>query len=82
MNALKYNIATIGYVHTSYGDRNISNVKSDIDEWADHWVMYGISGIFLDEMSHEGDKLPYYEEIYAYVLGKSGLKEVFGNPGT
>ena len=39
------------------------------------------SGIFIDEMSTETSTLSYYEELYEYILSKTGLDEVHGNPG-
>jgi len=81
MSELADKVTTVGYVQTGYGTRDISTVKAEIDEWANHWVSHGLSGIFIDEMSNETNKLPYYEELYAYILSKPGLEEVHGNPG-
>jgi hypothetical protein len=81
MSELAGKVTTIGYVFTGYGTRDISTVKAEIDEWADHWVTHGLSGIFIDEMSTETSTLSYYEELYEYILSKTGLDEVHGNPG-
>ena len=64
MSELAGKVTTIGYVFTGYGTRDISTVKAEIDEWADHWVPHGLSGIFIDEMSTETSTLSYYEELY------------------
>lgn len=81
MSALADKVTTIGYVFTGYGTRDISTVKTEIDEWANNWVPHGLSGIFIDEMSTETSTLAYYEELYDYILSKSGLDQVHGNPG-
>ena len=81
MSELADKVTTVGYVPTGYGNRDISTVKAEIDEWADHWVPHGLSGIFIDEMSNETSKLSYYEDLYVYIMSKPGLEEVHGNSG-
>lgn len=75
----------IGYVHTSYGQRDIGLVKDEIDAYyswytGDDW---GIDGIFLDEMSNDSATLSYYEELYEYIHDVGGVyaDDVVGNPG-
>lgn len=71
-------VVVLGYVYTSYGARNASEVKADVDKYYD-W--YGVDGIFLDEVWNYEDKLQYYSDLAGYVWGK-GLQWVVGNPGT
>ena len=72
-------VTTLGYVYTSYGSRNLTNVISDIDLYAQY---YNVSGIFLDEMAPGSNALPYYSQIYDYVKSKTNLPIVVSNPGT
>ena len=73
-------VNVFGYVHTSYGDRNIDDVKKEIDTWVLWYPL--IDGIFIDEAEYrasQGDE-PYYLEVYNYIKSK-GLKSM-NNPGT
>lgn len=71
----------IGYVHTSYGARNIATVKAEIDQYA---LWYAMDGFFIDEMANDSDPghLGYYADIYSHVKAKDPAFTVFGNPGT
>jgi hypothetical protein len=69
----------IGYVYTQYGARDIDVVKADIDS---HVSLYGVDGIFIDEMSNLAGNLAYYEELYDYIKALSADYSVIGNPGT
>lgn len=68
-----------GYIHTSYGTRNINDVKADIDNWY-NW--YNIYGFFVDEMDNVTGHEAYYQEIYNYIKGLWSGFLVIGNPGT
>jgi hypothetical protein len=70
----------IGYVHTSYGDRSMLDVITEIEKY---YLWYGIDGILLDEMSNDLTDASYYRVLYAYVktVGNSGTTLVVGNPG-
>lgn len=65
-----------GYVSTSYGSRNIDEVKSDIDMWVSD---YSIDYIFLDETSAEASQYSYYTELTAYIQNKG--KKIINNFG-
>jgi hypothetical protein len=79
MNKLKTNkVEMVGYVYTSWGARSITDVKRDIDTYVTNWP--GIEGIFFDEGSAEAKDIPFYRELYNYVIGK-GYKQVILNPG-
>lgn len=69
----------LGYVFTSYGQRNLTDIKADIDLYENY---YKLDGIFLDEAASRADKLDYYQEIYNYIKAKSHLKLVVLNQGT
>jgi hypothetical protein len=80
MNKMKAaNIDMVGYVHTSYGDRSISDVKADIDVYANKYA--GLKGIFLDEVSNSASDIPYYQQAYTYIMSKSGYIHDILNPG-
>jgi hypothetical protein len=70
-------IDILGYVPTSYGCRNSSDVMKDIDNYL-NW--YGVDGIFLDEMSPKLEHREYYGDLNSYIHA-SGMKLSVGNPG-
>jgi hypothetical protein len=70
----------IGYVYTSYGNRAIDLVKSDIEAWYQFYP--SIDGIFLDEQPNTAGKEAYYMEIYNYIKEKDSSSLVVTNPGT
>ncbi|MCD6300551.1 MAG: spherulation-specific family 4 protein [Staphylothermus sp.] len=69
----------LGYIHTSWGSRNKSYVKEDVDLWIQYYPE--IDGFFIDEVSNELNKLSYYEELYKYIKSK-GNYTIMLNPGT
>lgn len=77
-NAKAAGIKVIGYVHTSYGARDAAVVKSEIDAYKS-W--YGVSGIFLDEVSSDAALLPYYQDLANYIRASVGTFVAL-NPGT
>ncbi|WP_053004696.1 spherulation-specific family 4 protein [Kocuria sp. SM24M-10] len=70
----------IGYVGTDYTERPLAQVKAEIDRYSD---FYGVEGIFLDEMSSEGDPATkaYYAELRDYIKDKGADRTVVVNPG-
>ena len=56
----------IGYVPTSYGERDRTAVEADTDRYA---AWYGVDGIFLDEAAHDVAHLPYYNALRARIPG-------------
>lgn len=72
-----------GYVDSNYGNRASNVVKADIDRW---YKLYNIDGIFIDQQATTSSKISYYQDIYNYIKGKSGVdstrKLVIANPGT
>ena len=69
----------LGYVHTSYGAREIGQVKSDIQAYL---KMYDVDGFFVDEMSTNPLQVAYYSGLYAFIKHQKQALEVVGNPGT
>ena len=72
-------IAVLGYVHTSYGDRPLAEVTTEIDAYA---LWYGVDGIFLDETSSDAADLAYYQAAADHVRGATARGVVMLNPGT
>ncbi|KAH8592464.1 Spherulation-specific family 4-domain-containing protein [Bisporella sp. PMI_857] len=83
------NVQTLGYVHTSWTARNITQVKSEIDSYA-AWVNYtdaaiAVDGIFFDETPSGfiGDTWAYLESITSYARRALGPSKthIALNPG-
>jgi hypothetical protein len=72
-------VEMIGYVHTSYGSRPISEITQDIDTWAANYPH--INGFFFDEASSEAADISYYQQAYNYATQK-GYTQIILNPGT
>jgi outer membrane biosynthesis protein TonB len=72
-------VEMIGYVHTSYGARSISEVKAEIDIYASQFPL--VVGIFLDEVAATQDQVAYYTQLYTYIMGMPGWKYDVINPG-
>lgn len=68
----------IGYVYTKWGNRNIEEVKNDIDKWIKFYP--GIKGFFIDEASENESELDYYKNLYLYIKSKGNFYIVL-NPG-
>jgi hypothetical protein len=71
-------ISVLGYVHTSYGKRNISTVMSEVQQYKN--FSYNINGIFFDEASSSFSELEYYMDLYTQTKAMGYL--VYLNPGT
>jgi hypothetical protein len=71
----------VGYVHTSYGARALSQVEADIDAWYSFYP--AIDGIFFDEASSDTTTISgYYSPLFTYVKGKGNAGHtVILNPG-
>jgi proteasome lid subunit RPN8/RPN11 len=75
-------VTILGYVHTSYSERDVEDVKSEIDQYDQ---CFDIHGIFLDEVyggSCSAERCGYYQELYEYVKSRPNLDTVICNPGT
>ncbi|WP_456489232.1 spherulation-specific family 4 protein [Caminibacter pacificus] len=73
-----YGKTPIGYIYTKWGDRNIDDVKADIDKWLEFYPK--IKGFFVDECSNQDDRFEYYRELADYIKSKGDYKIVL-NPG-
>lgn len=76
-NAQAAGIFVVGYVYTSYGARNVNDVKADIDTY-EAW--YGVDGIFLDETASATNHVAFYREIDDHIRSYAGNFTVL-NPG-
>ena len=87
-------LTVLGYVHTSYGARDATIVKNEIDRY---YEWYKVDGIFLDEAEYRDcSDETYYKYIFDYVRSKdsanstvlagegptSRKNHVVQNPGT
>ena len=77
-NARNASIKVLGYVHTTYSQRDINTVKMEVDNYT-QW--YNVSGIFIDEVNSSAAAIPYYQNLSDYI--KAGpATYVAMNPGT
>ncbi|KAA8576445.1 hypothetical protein MFRU_009g03000 [Monilinia fructicola] len=79
------NVLTLGYVYTSYGLRDISEIEADINRYVE-WnkpTEIPIDGIFFDESPSNNSTFSYMSTLSSYAktsLG-AGKDYVFLNPG-
>ena len=69
----------VGYVYTSYGNRDLAALKADIDTYASKYPL--LTGIFLDEAASDASKLPFYTQVYEHIKSKGYVHAIL-NPGT
>jgi len=62
-------LRVFGYVHTSYGGRNIDEVFANIDRFKNYW---GINDIFLDNFLCSAENFNYYFRIRDYIRKNNG----------
>lgn len=67
-------VACLGYVASTYGQRSLDGVKTEIRQWFER---YKVSGIFCDEMDYKASSLPYYKRIKS----ACGTAQLVTNPG-
>jgi len=72
-------VTMIGYVHTTYGARAVSDVKADINIYATEFPL--LAGIFIDECSADESEIAYYQELYEYIMSFPGWTYDILNPG-
>jgi len=73
-------IEMVGYIATGYASKSVADVSAEVDTYASKYS--GLTGIFLDECSAEAGDVAHYEQIYTYILSKSGYVYDIINPGT
>ncbi|MCX7738362.1 MAG: hypothetical protein N2Z80_02960 [Hydrogenothermaceae bacterium] len=67
-----------GYIYSSYGKRDISQLRSEMDKYTQFYPK--LDGFFIDEVSNSLSIFGYYSQVYTY--GKSLGKRIILNPGT
>ena len=72
-------ITLAGYANTDYTHRPMAAVEADVRHYR---AWYGVTSIFLDEVSSSPAGLPYYRELARYIHGASPGSKVVLNPGT
>ncbi|KAK6333961.1 hypothetical protein TWF696_002472 [Orbilia brochopaga] len=78
------NVRVLGYVHQSYGARDLSDIESDLDayaSWREPKTDITLDGIFFDESPADAAHAPYVATVNAYAKDR-GLDIVMQNPGT
>lgn len=73
-------VEMVGYVHTSYGARALTDVKADIAKYASEFPL--LVGIFIDECAATAAEVSYYTQVYNYIMSFPGWKYDIINPGT
>jgi hypothetical protein len=71
-------IKVIGYVHTSWGARNVAELQSEMQQYRTWYP--GVSGLFLDEMANAAGHESYYSSLSA-TAKTAGFDMTIGNPG-
>ena len=72
-------VTVLGYIHTSYGKRPLSEIQSEIERFR-RW--YGVNGIFYDEVSNDDANLSYYQQCKAAARARQPKAVIVINPGT
>jgi hypothetical protein len=79
-NAHQVGQKVLGYVDTSYAERSLGTVKSEIDQWYSFYP--AIDGIFLDLTPSGATRIAdYYKPASDYIRAKPGAHVVIINPG-
>jgi len=68
-------------VYTQYAQRNIDEVKRNMDAWIKFYKPYGLKGFFFDEASEDKKDFKYYKKLTQYAKRK-GMRFNILNPGT
>lgn len=71
-------IKVIGYVHTSWANRPVAELQSEMAQWK-AWYP-GVTGIFFDEMANAAGHEAYYSSLSANAK-TAGFDFTIGNPG-
>ncbi|PQE27291.1 Spherulation-specific family 4 protein [Rutstroemia sp. NJR-2017a WRK4] len=80
------NVRTLGYLYTSYGARNVTEIEAEISVyagWAQSTPKIAVDGVFFDETPSNPAYLSYLTAIsnYARSTLPNGSRYVFLNPG-
>lgn len=71
-------VTVLGYISTVEGQRPLSEVETEIRDYA---AWYGVTGIFLDRVSGQPAQLGYYRAIADYVRSRNPGAPLWLNPG-
>jgi Spherulation-specific family 4/PEP-CTERM motif len=79
----------LGYVYTCYGNNNCvtglpstRSVQDVLSDAAKYRSWYGVSGVFLDEMSNDVTDYAFYKDVANGLRSTDASTKIFGNPGT
>ena len=75
-------VTVVGYIYTSYGDRDKEEIYDDIDAYVSFYGSDKLSGVFFDEVDlSDSDNEAFVRDISAYAKSKN-LRFIVLNPGT
>ncbi len=69
-------IGLYAYVATTSGEREMQDVKNEIDFYANN---FNIDGIFFDEVTSDSQYIPYYRNIVSYAKQNPKIKKAILN---
>jgi len=72
-------ITVMGYSATDYGQRPVTSVEADVQNYA---AWYGVTDIFLDQSASSSSQLAYYRDLTSYIHRLHPGSTVMLNPGT
>jgi len=72
-------VTVLGYSATQYAQRSPQAVEADVENYK---AWYGVTGIFLDEVSSSTKQLPYYRRLDTFIHTTTAGAIVWLNPGT
>jgi hypothetical protein len=71
-------VTVLGYSSTALGQRPIAQVEQDV---RDYKAWYGVTGVFLDEVTGTAGQLSYYQQIASYIHSVNPGSPIWINPG-
>jgi hypothetical protein len=71
-------IRVVGYSSTSYAQRSVTAVEADV---RDYKAWYGVTDVFLDEVSSGSASIAYYRQLTSYIRKVNPGSIVMLNPG-
>ena len=78
--AVAKKLRVLGYVHTTYAQRKLQDVMTDVTNWLKYYPK--ISGFFVDEQASTAAQLAYYKNLFAAIRRLRPGAFIVGNPGT
>jgi hypothetical protein len=71
-------VTVLGYSSTALGQRPAAQVEQDV---RDYKAWYGVTGVFLDEVTGTAGQLPYYQQLSSYIHSVNPGSPIWINPG-